>query len=274
MSKELRKDYVTTKEFQKDFKKEEMQELLDRVTLDNFPQKARVNEMQIMNSMRQLSRQEQRQQMQMMNSINNFLSRNTQNNNRENRSYREDIPEEPIQTTLPAIKNTDVMARDTVNIEWTSVSKLPGSQIDVIRALGKQVFNSFDNALDASNYSEELDSLDVDKIITIACMHDNPLLNEHKELNAFMHWLEVYGDPVNGLSDEIEIDFNDSIEGYKAQVKCYQVGSVMFQAVNDFMGRYIYAWESDNIKKQLENKYSEPQEVLEEKSKKRKKNKP
>lgn len=237
----------------KDIFKDNFQQQIDSFSLDLLQEskksKSSMIQRNTMNKATNLSPRERMKFAEMSMKLQEASQRASLQNMRTN----EEKPK-PVTTTLPAVRPTSVMARDTINVDWTDVNQLPGSNIAFIKKLGQQVFSSFESNFQNEEFKKEM--VTVDKVLTVASHHDSPLLNEHREMNAIMHWLETVGEPIVGHGDDMEVDFSNTIEGYKAQVKCYAVGNVMFKAVNDFMGRYIYAWESNALARKLENKYS------------------
>lgn len=236
-----------------DIFKDNFQQKIDSFSLDLLQEskksKSSIIQRNIINKAMSLSPREGREFAEMSTKLQEASQRASLQNMRTN-----DEKPKPVTTTLPAVRPTSVMARDTINVDWTDVNQLPGSNISFIKKLGQQVFSSFESNFQNEEYKKEM--VNVNKVLTIASHHDSPLLNEHREINAVMHWLESVGEPIVGHGEDMEVDFSDTIDGYKAQVKCYAVGNVMFKAVNDFMGRYIYAWESNALARKLENKYS------------------
>ena len=60
-----------------------------------------------------------------------------------------------------------------------------------------------------------------------------------------MNWIRT-----NGTEDvDAEIDFAETIPGYKADLKVYNCGEQTFMLVQDFAGNYIYGWPGNDTRK-------------------------
>lgn len=104
--------------------------------------------------------------------------------------------------------------------EWTKVAHLPGYIRTGIRQMGRQIFRNFtDTPLE-----------DIQVMST--------LVQPEHDVKKMMKWIQL-----NGIRDEkLEMDFENSIPGYKADVQLWRTKGYEFLLVKDFAGYYIYGW--------------------------------
>ena len=131
---------------------------------------------------------------------------------------------------LPAVAGQALQAAGTSNPDWHQVANLPGNMSRAIRSLGKQLFRSFT-------------STSTDKIHMIGNVNGQGP-NTTAEVNAVASWLRAHADDV-ATGD---IDFDNSIPGYTADIKQYSAAGIRWLLVRDQFGNYIYSWpEQDSI---------------------------
>ncbi len=169
-------------------------------------------------------------------------------------------PTEPETTTLPAIMARDLLAADNVHIEWTSIKDLPGFAVKEVRALGRAVFSNFTDT-------------NPDDIVTMACTQDRHSLTGHemREINAVAGWARENAIEKPEFASVINMDFKDYIKtnprgpirgNYEPQAAYYETGKLSFLLVNDFMGKYIYAWETkqkEELSQKIQDKINSQQ---------------
>lgn len=146
-----------------------------------------------------------------------------------------DIP--PVPTTLPAIVSNELRASGVSSVKWANVDDLPGASHQGVLALGMGVFKHFG----LSNKS---------KVKIVASLESGDLINSNLELNSMLHFLENNAHKVS--PDNMTIDFQGVIDGYRPEVRLYHTDTHAFLAVfeNDgICGRYIYSFERDNTLK-------------------------
>lgn len=135
------------------------------------------------------------------------------------------IPTTP--ENLPAVVNKEIMAHGQVEPEWHMVKNLPGYLATPIRAMGRQVFKPFtDTPIEEINVLANL-------------MGQGP--NENRELNAVAGWARAHGVEIV----DAEIQFQELMPDYEADIKAYRAGGYVFFLVQDFAGNYIYSWPED-----------------------------
>lgn len=123
---------------------------------------------------------------------------------------------------LPTIISTAVARTDDNWIvpEWHQVRNLPGYRAEQIRALGRQIFRMF----------TETPLEDIQTCTTLS--------NDVQEVQAMMAWIKK-----NGIrNDKMEMDFNQVMPAYKADVQSWDVEGFSFLLVRDPSGHYIYGW--------------------------------
>lgn len=143
------------------------------------------------------------------------------------------VPHEPITpdhvpaTISRAIAMTDPHA---INPTWHAVAHLPGNMSRAILTLGKALFRAFTKT-------------PTEEIVMIGNVGGQGP-NSTREVNAVANWVREHGHEV----DDANIDFDQTIPGYSAQVKHYVANSIRFKIVRDQFGDYIYAWpEHDSL---------------------------
>lgn len=131
--------------------------------------------------------------------------------------------------TVPKVINRELVA-DGVSIpDWHIVANLPGNMSRAIRTVGRQLFGAMTRT-------------PTDSIVMIAnVLGQGP--NTSREINAVANWLRNTGQEVSSG----DIDFENFIPGYSADVKMYRAANCRFLLVRDQFGQYIYTWpESDS----------------------------
>lgn len=148
------------------------------------------------------------------------------------------VPHNPITpdhvpaTISRAIAMTDPHA---INPTWHAVSHLPGNMSRAILTLGKALFRAFTKT-------------PTEDIVMIGNVGGQGP-NSTREVNSVANWVRQNGHEV----DDAQIDFENSIPGYSAEVKHYVANGIRFKIVRDQFGDYIYAWpETDSLNKSAE----------------------
>lgn len=113
-------------------------------------------------------------------------------------------------------------------VEWTNLTQLPGYAKQMIRNMGRQVFHAFGEMAD-------------DEIDTISTM-----TNDQEDLDIIAGMAKQYGSPV---VEEAEIDFGDTIPGYKPTISIWELAGRYYKFVTDDHGDYIYSWEHKDTNK-------------------------
>lgn len=167
-------------------------------------------------------------------------------------------PVDNITENLPSVITKELLAADNIDIEWTSIKDLPGFVVKDIRALGRSVFSNFTDT-------------NPDDIVTMACTQQGHSLTGHemRELNAVAGWAKKNAIEKPEYASVINMDFKEYIKSnprgpvqgnYEPQAMFYETDKISFLLVNDFMGKYIYAWKtkskeelSQDIQYKLEN---------------------
>lgn len=151
--------------------------------------------------------------------------------------------EEPKETTEVAIYQAmDEIAPYENTIQWYPANNLPGVSDDMIRAMGKAIFQQYTKA-------------PLDSIYAVAT-----LTNPEKNVAVMYKGLKEKGSFVA----DVLYDFEQVMPDYAAEAKVYRYKGIEFLLVKDFMGYYIYAWDKatsllgdgDAAKKQLEHQDS------------------
>lgn len=141
-------------------------------------------------------------------------------------------PDHVPATISRAIAMTDPHA---INPTWHAVAHLPGNMSRAILTLGKALFRAFTKT-------------PTEEIVMIGNVGGQGP-NSTREVNAVANWVREHGHEV----DDANIDFDQTIPGYSAQVKHYVANGIRFKIVRDQFGDYIYAWpESDSLNKSAE----------------------
>lgn len=142
------------------------------------------------------------------------------------------VPADVTPEHVPATISRSIAMTDphAINPTWHTVSNLPGNMSRAILTLGKALFRAFTHTP-----TEEISMIG-------NVGGQGP--NSTREVNGVAAWLKKNGREV----DTADIDFDQSIPGYSAQVKHYTAGGIRFKVVRDQFGDYIYAWpEKDSI---------------------------
>lgn len=131
---------------------------------------------------------------------------------------------------LPTVVNNALTHGGFLNPEWHTVANLPGNMAQGIRTVGRRLFKAFTRT-------------PTDKIVMIGnVMSMGP--NERREINSVASWLSNHGQQISTGN----IDFDNFIPGYSADVKLYKAAGARFMLVKDDFGQYIYTWpESDSV---------------------------
>lgn len=131
---------------------------------------------------------------------------------------------------LPAIANKELDKAGKVKPDWHKVANLPGNIRQGIRTMGRQLFRM-------------LTKTPTDEINMIGnVMGMGP--NTGREINAVAGYLRDNGEDL-GLGN---IDFNDIIPGYNAEIYQYRANGIRWLLVRDEFGEYIYVWpEKDSV---------------------------
>ena len=141
-----------------------------------------------------------------------------------------DLTTDVTTDNLPAVAGQALQAAGTSNPDWHKVSNLPGNMSRAIRTLGKQLFRSFTST----------NTNDIQMIGNVNGQGPNTTA----EVNAVASWLRANADDV-ATGD---IDFDNSIPGYTADIKQYSAAGIRWLLVRDQFGNYIYSWpEQDSI---------------------------
>lgn len=127
-------------------------------------------------------------------------------------------------SNLPAVAGQALQAAGTSNPDWHKVSNLPGNMSRAIRTLGRQLFRSFT-------------STDTGNIQMIGNVNGQGP-NTTAEVNAVANWLRSNGDEISTG----DIDFDNSIPDYTADIKQYSAAGIRWLLVRDQFGNYIYTW--------------------------------
>jgi hypothetical protein len=135
--------------------------------------------------------------------------------------------DEPDATELaiiaPVTAETEEIAQRVHNVEWNNMMDLPGNMHQVIRNMGRKVFNAFGE--------QEFEDIDVIASIT----------NNEEDLDTVAGLVRQFGVPV--VQDNV-VDFSDTIPGYKAYVGVWGLANQYYMFVKDDFGEYIYTWDN------------------------------
>lgn len=135
---------------------------------------------------------------------------------------------------LPAIINKEIARQgDEYVPEWHQVKHLPGYMQQGLRALERVVFKPFTRT-------------PLEGIQVLAHMGGNGP-NSMQEIRAFVGTINKIGERISIGN----IDFDAIMPGYKADVALYQALGCQFLVVQDFAGKYCYAWPAEDGLKQL-----------------------
>lgn len=141
-----------------------------------------------------------------------------------------DITQRVNTENLPTVVNNALTSGGFLNPEWHTVANLPGNMAQGIRTVGRRLFKAFTRT-------------PTNNIIMIGnVMGMGP--NERREINSVASWLSNNGQQISTG----DIDFDNFIPGYSADIKLYKAAGARFMLVKDQFGQYIYTWpESDSI---------------------------
>jgi len=132
--------------------------------------------------------------------------------------------EPPPPDTLPAVIQTHMAAAGYLDPQFHLVANLPGNMSSAIRRLGKALFAQFT-------------STPTDKISMVASLGGmGP--NTPREVNAVAAYCKSHGVDLGPG----EVDFDQIMPGYKAEIHNFEAHGVHYMMVKDFMGHYIYSW--------------------------------
>jgi hypothetical protein len=125
---------------------------------------------------------------------------------------------------LPAVVSKALRAEGSVVPTFHQVANLPGNMSRGIRQMGKQLFRMFTTT-------------PTDEIYMIGNLGGmGP--NSAREVNAVAGYLRDHGVDL----DIGDIDFEDIIPGYHADIYQYSANGVRWLLVLDDFGQYIYTW--------------------------------
>lgn len=142
----------------------------------------------------------------------------------------------PTPENLPAVISTSLRAAGMVTPEFHMVKHLPGYMSAGIRAIGRQVFSPFTKT-------------PIEQISVIANLN-NSGPNDASELRAVAGFLHKHGT----RNSQVEMEFQEVIPGYKADVVFYSYANYAFLVVRDHAGHYIYSWPATDMKTKIEDK--------------------
>lgn len=131
---------------------------------------------------------------------------------------------------LPVVAKKALAAAGTVTPTFHKVANLPGNMSRGIRTMGKQLFRMFTRTPTENIY------------MIGDVMGMGP--NSRREMNAVAGYLRNNGENL-GVGD---LDFNEIIPGYRADVNQFKANGIRWLVVRDEFGEYIYAWpESESM---------------------------
>ena len=128
----------------------------------------------------------------------------------------------------PMDAETKEIAQRIHNVEWNNMMDLPGNMHQMIRNMGRRVFNAFGE--------QEFEDIDVIASIT----------NSEEDLDAVAGLVRQFGVPI--VQDNI-VDFGDTMPGYKAYVGVWGFANQYYMFVKDDHGEYIYTWDNRTTNK-------------------------
>lgn len=144
----------------------------------------------------------------------------------------ETLPDVRVDTdNLPAVANQSLQAAGVQRPKWHKVANLPGNMSRGIRTLGKRLFHSFTNT----------PTDEITMIGNLGGMGPNTPL----EVNSVAGWLRNHGKDLGGVGN---IDFNNIIPGYNAEIAMYTAAGIRWMLVRDEFGSYIYSWPESESK--------------------------
>ena len=139
-----------------------------------------------------------------------------------------ELPEQQEPGTDLAVISREIANFGDIEPEWHEVRNLPGYMSNAIRAMGRAVFGQFTNT-------------PIENINVIANLQGNGP-NSDTELAVVARYMRKYGQ----LDQEMSLDFEQTMPGYTGDVKIYKTNNYTFCVVVDFMGKYVYAWPSED----------------------------
>lgn len=177
-----------------------------------------------------------------------LLSSNLMDKN--NNPVKDIKPDDVIVNTLPTTITKELRASGVLDVKWSNVKDLPGYFIDEIRNLGNQIFKFFD-------LEENAD------VMTLSSFKNDTLLNEPRELNAVLGFLEK--NAISTSEGTMKQDFNGTIDGYTPEIKLYYTPSMAYLVVFEgegmgIEGNYIYAYkrkQTAKLNNEIKNKIEE-----------------
>jgi hypothetical protein len=140
-----------------------------------------------------------------------------------------DITTRVTTDNLPSVASANIQQSGMQSPEWHKVANLPGNMQRAIRTLGRKLFGSM----------TDTPTEDVYMIGNLG----NRGPNTHQEVNAVINWIQEHGQDLGPGN----IDFDNVIPGYTADIHQYTAGGIRWLLVQDQFGDYIYSWpESDS----------------------------
>lgn len=141
------------------------------------------------------------------------------------------VNDEPVTTRdVPVIISSAMKEAGIVAPEFHKVSNLPGYLVHAIRKMGRAVFAQYTNT-------------PVDDIQLVANLGGQGP-NTATEVNSVAKWVHETGNLVTSG----EIDFEQSMPGYKADIRVYDVNDIQVMLVKDEYGTYVYSYPADDSK--------------------------
>ena len=131
---------------------------------------------------------------------------------------------------VPSVISQAMIAAGKKDPHFHIVANLPGNISAGIRQLGKQLFSVF-----TSTATDEISMIG-------NIMGMGP--NSQSEINAVANFVKSQG---RDLGDG-NIDFNEIMPGYAADIMQYSAAGIRFMLVKDLYGQYIYAWPENTSK--------------------------
>lgn len=143
----------------------------------------------------------------------------------------ETMPSVDVNTrNLPAVASANLQAAGSQSPEFHQVAALPGNMAAMVRQLGRNLFGA-------------LTATPTNRIHVVANLGGQGP-NTTQEVNAVAGYLRDHGKDL-GPGD---VDFNQVMPGYQADMHMYSAGGIRWMLVKDFAGEYIYCWpETDSV---------------------------
>lgn len=136
---------------------------------------------------------------------------------------------------LPAVAGQNLAAAGIQNPEFHQVANLPGNMNRAIRTLGRHLFRAFTRT----------ETNDIWMLGNLGGQGPNT----RQEVNAVAGWVRDNGEDI-GTGD---IDFDQAIPGYQADIQQYSAGGIRWLLVRDQFGDYIYSWPDRDSLQQANN---------------------